>query len=380
VTLLSSHRDFDRKFRGDTLAPPVLDYLDTLGLAEPLLATVPHTRAQAFRWHTPGRIYTLADYRNASRRHPYYALIPQARFLPWLARQAEELGADIRMGARFRALLRDADDRVCGVEYTGDGDAKRLTADVVVAADGRSSKVRQVSRVVPTELGAHLDMLWYAVPRRTDDAPLSGLDLFAEPGSALVLLGQDDTWQIGYDIPAGTLPEVRDHGVAPIVAAIRRAAPWLGDRLDALTSVNQMTLLPVRITAVDRWTEPGLLLIGDAAHVISPVGGNGINYALADAAEAANQLLEPLLASSVDQARVDEAARRVEELRRPPVDREQAFQVRVEEDSARRLRDRDPRPAGALRVVATIPGLPRLVGRQTRKIRIPAPLPAILSG
>jgi 2-polyprenyl-6-methoxyphenol hydroxylase-like FAD-dependent oxidoreductase len=380
VTLLESHRDFDRKFRGDTLAPPVLDYLDTLGLAEPLLATVPHTRAHAFRWHTPRRTYTLADYRNASRRHPYYALIPQARFLPWLARQAEVLGADIRMGARFRALLRDADDRVCGVEYTGDGDATRLTADVVVAADGRSSKVRQVSRVVPTELGAHLDMLWYAVPRRADDAPLSGLDLFAEPGSALVLLGQDDTWQIGYDIPAGTLPEVRDHGVAPIVAAIRRAAPWLGDRLDALTSVNQMTLLPVRITAVDRWTEPGLLLIGDAAHVISPVGGNGINYALADAAEAANQLLEPLLASSVDPARVDEAARRVEEVRRPPVDREQAFQVRVEEDSARRLRDRDPRPGGALRVIATIPGLPRLVGRQTRKIRIAAPLPAILSG
>jgi 2-polyprenyl-6-methoxyphenol hydroxylase-like FAD-dependent oxidoreductase len=111
-----------------------------------------------------------------------------------------------------------------------------------------------------------------------------------------------------------------------------------------LTSVNQLTLLPVRITAVDRWTEPGLLLIGDAAHVISPVGGNGINYALTDAAEAANQLLEPLLASSVDQARVDEAARRVEEVRRPPVDREQAFQIRVEEDSARRLRDRDPRP------------------------------------
>jgi 2-polyprenyl-6-methoxyphenol hydroxylase-like FAD-dependent oxidoreductase len=380
VTLLESRRDFDRRFRGDTLAPPVLDYLHTLGLAEPLLADVPHARAHAFRWHTPGRTYTLADYRNASRRHPYYALIPQARFLPWLARRAEQHGADIRMGARFRALLRDADDRVCGVEYSRDGTAEQLSADVVVAADGRSSKVRQVSRLVPTELGAHLDMLWYAVPRRADDPPLSGLDLFAEPGSMLALLGQEDTWQIGYDIPAGTLPDARGRGVAPIVAAIRWAAPWLGDRLDALTEVNQMTLLPVRITAVDRWTEPGLLLIGDAAHVISPVGGNGINYALADAAEAANQLLEPLRAGSVDPAHADAAARRVEEVRRPPVDREQAFQVRVEEDSARRIRERDPRPGGVLRFIARVPGLPRLVGRQTRKIRIPAPAPAILSG
>ena len=220
-------------------------------------------------------------------------------------------------------------------------------------------------------------MLWFTVPRRPADPPLSGLDLFAAPGSTVVLLGQDDSWQIGFDIPAGTLPDVRARGVAPIVAAIRRAAPWLGDRLDGLTEVNQLTLLPVRITSVDRWTEPGLLLIGDAAHVISPVGGNGINYALADAAETANQLVGPLRATPVDPAHVDEALRRVEAVRRPPVDREQAFQVRVEEDSVRRLRAGDPSPGGFLRFVATVPGLPRWVGRQTRKIRIPEPVPAI---
>ena len=377
VTLLESRGDFDRRFRGDTLAPPVLDYLDSLGMAEPLLASVPHTRARAFRWHTPTRTYTLADYRWASRRFGYYALIPQARFLPWLAAKAEAHGAQVLMGARFRALLRDAGGRVCGVEYTRGGATERLTADVVVAADGRSSKVRQVSRLVPTELGAHLDLLWYAVPRRPGDPALSGLDLFAAPGTTVVLLGQDDSWQIGYEIPAGTLAAVRERGVAPVVEAIRRVAPWLGDRLDGLTEVNQLTLLPVRITAMDRWTEPGLLLVGDAAHVISPVGGNGINYALADAAETANQLVGPLRTDPVDPERVDEALRRVEEVRRPPVDREQAFQMRVEEESVRRLHAGDPTPVRFLRFVASVPGLPRLVGLRTRKIRIPEPVPAI---
>jgi 2-polyprenyl-6-methoxyphenol hydroxylase-like FAD-dependent oxidoreductase len=380
VTLLESRGDFDRRFRGDTLAPPVLDYLDTLGLAGPLLAEIPHTRAHAFRWHTPRRTYTLADYRGASRRHPYYALIPQARFLPWLAAKAEEHGARVRMGARFRALLRDGDGRVCGVEYTRGGTVQRLTADVVVAADGRSSKVRQVSRLEPVELGAHLDLLWYAVPRRAGDPPLSGLDAFAGPGSFVALLGQGDSWQIGYEIPAGSLPDVRARGVAPVVEAIRAAAPWLGDRLDALTEVNQLTLLPVRITAVDRWTEPGLLLIGDAAHVISPVGGNGINHALADAAEAANRLVGPLRVSPVDPAAVDAALARVEVVRRPRVDREQAEQIRIEEESIRALRRRDARPPGFLRLVAAVPGLPRLIGRNVRRIGIPAPDPAILHG
>ncbi|GAA4693818.1 FAD-dependent oxidoreductase [Pseudonocardia yuanmonensis] len=378
VTLLEAPGDFDRRFRGDTLAPPVLDYLDALGLAEPLLAAVPHARADAFRWHTPSRTYTLADYRWASRRFGYYALIPQARFLPWLARRAEQHGARILMGARFRTLLRDADDRVCGVEYTHAGAAQQLTADVVIGADGRSSKVRHASRLVATELGANLDILWYAVPRRPDDPDLSGLDLFAAPGTTVVLLGQEDSWQVGYDIPAGTLPEVRARGLAPIIDAITRVAPWLGDRLDTLTDLNQLTLLPVRITRLDRWTEPGLLLIGDAAHVISPVGGNGINFALADAAEAANQLLDPLRADPVDPGRIDAAAHRVEVRRRPPIDREQASQLRIEKDSADRLRRGDPRPAGFLQLVATIPGLPRLIGRQTRKLRLPAPVPTIL--
>ncbi len=379
VTLLESRRDFDRRYRGDTLAPAVLDHLDTLGLADGLLADLPHVRATAFRWHTPTRTYTLSDYRSASRRFGFYALIPQARFLPWLARRAEEMGATVVMGARFRALLRDADDRVTGVEYTRDGVTHRLGADVVIGADGRSSKVRQVARVVPTELGAHLDLLWFSVPRRADDPPLSGLDLFAGPGTIVVLLGQADSWQVGYDIPAGTLPQVREAGVGPFVAAVERAAPWGGDRRAARTDVNQLTLLPVRIIALDRWTEPGLLLIGDAAHVISPVGGNGINFALADAAETANRLVGPLRAPVVDPAAVDEALAAVESVRRPPVDREQTFQVRVEEQSARALRDRDVRPPGFLRFVARVPGLARLLGRRSR-LEIAAPVPAILHG
>jgi 2-polyprenyl-6-methoxyphenol hydroxylase-like FAD-dependent oxidoreductase len=110
----------------------------------------------------------------------------------------------------------------------------------------------------------------------------------------------------------------------------------------------------VRITALNRWTEPGLLLIGDAAHVISPVGGNGINFALADAAETANRLVDVLRATPVDPAAVDEALTRVEAVRRPPVDREQAFQVRVEEQSAAALGERDTRPPGFLRFVARV--------------------------
>ena len=123
VTLLESRSDFDRRFRGDAIAPPVLDLLDVLGLADPLLAAVPHTTADAFVWSTPTHRYRLADYSRASAKYPYYALVPQGRLLPFLVERAGEFdGFRVEMGARVTELLRDGSGRVTGVGYTRDGD------------------------------------------------------------------------------------------------------------------------------------------------------------------------------------------------------------------------------------------------------------------
>src|SRR6266568_330460 len=56
----------------------------------------------------------------------------------------------------------------------------------------------------------------------------------------------------------------------------------------------EISVLAVESTRVQRWYRPGLLLIGDAAHVMSPIGGVGINYAVQDAVVAANVLSAPL--------------------------------------------------------------------------------------
>jgi 2-polyprenyl-6-methoxyphenol hydroxylase-like FAD-dependent oxidoreductase len=381
VTLLEARPDFDRRFRGDALAPPVLELLDTLGLADPLLAAVPHGTADAFVWSTPTRSYRLADYRATSAKYPYYALVPQGRFLPFMVEQAARFdGFRVKMCARASMLRRAADGRIVGLEYTRDGVRRPLHADLVVGADGRNSKIRALSTITATELGAHLDICWYEVPRRDDDPALSGgLALIAEPGTTLAVLSQARSWQLGYTLPAGTFPQLREAGIAPVVDALRRRLPWLGDRLDGLTAVNQLTLLPVRITRTDRWSEPGLLLIGDAAHVISPVGGNGLNFAVLDAVEAANRLVGPLSADPVDPAAVDAATAGVEAARRPQVDREQERQKRTEEGAARRLRTKDPRPPGVLRLLSAVPGVARLVARRGARALAAPPLdPRIL--
>ncbi|GHH38934.1 FAD-dependent monooxygenase [Lentzea cavernae] len=382
VVLLEAQKDFNRRFRGDTLAPSVLDYLDQLGLADEILDTIPHARAEAFQWHTPKKTYTIARYDKTSAKYPYYALIPQALFLPHVVKLAEaHPGFEVRMRAKVNELLRDGTGRVCGVRHTGENGHREVRARLVIAADGRNSKVRVLAGAQPTQLGASLDLLWREFPRHDGDPALSGLQLFGHRLGTIAVLNQVDHWQIGFTIEAGSFPRIRSGGPGPVVAALRESLPWLGDRVDAVADPGEFTLLPVRITEVDRWYRPGVLLIGDAAHVISPVGGNGINFAICDAAETANQIAHLLLEGRPD-AELDAACAEVETRRRPPVQAEQERQVRIERGSAARVRRGLASPAPVLRFVAAVKPLATFFGSLNAKgVMAPAaPSDVILRG
>ena len=75
--------------------------------------------------------------------------------------------------------------------------------------------------------------------------------------------------------------------------------PEWTDRMATLQEWKQISVLSVELSRLRRWYRPGLLLIGDAAHVMSPVGGVGINYAIQDAVVAANVLSDKLKAGQI---------------------------------------------------------------------------------
>jgi 2-polyprenyl-6-methoxyphenol hydroxylase-like FAD-dependent oxidoreductase len=101
-----------------------------------------------------------------------------------------------------------------------------------------------------------------------------------------------------------------DSRKAPFRETIAGIIGWLSSRVHELTDWNQCSLLTVEADRLPRWYRPGLLLIGDAAHGMSPVGGNGINYAVQDAAASANILSEPLKAGRVTTRHLSAVQRR----------------------------------------------------------------------
>ena len=113
-------------------------------------------------------------------------------------------------------------------------------------------------------------------------------------GHLVVQLDRWDYWQVGFVIPKGTYQQLRAAGLPALRQELALTAPELADRVDELQDWKQVSLLSVESNRLPRWYRPGLLLIGDAAHVMTPVGGVGINYAIQDAVVAANVLTEPL--------------------------------------------------------------------------------------
>ena len=115
-------------------------------------------------------------------------------------------------------------------------------------------------------------------------------------GAEEILLSfpRTDYFQVAYFNRKGMDAQLRAEGVERFRERVARLRPGFADRLDAITSTDDLHHLDVRLDRLRRWHRPGLLLIGDAAHAMSPAGGVGINLAVQDAVAAAAVLAGPL--------------------------------------------------------------------------------------
>jgi 2-polyprenyl-6-methoxyphenol hydroxylase-like FAD-dependent oxidoreductase len=352
VTLLEAHRDFDREFRGDTLHPSAMEILDELGLADRLLE-MPHTKLRALVLETGDQSYTIAEFRWLKTRFPYVTMIPQARFLEFITNESRRYPQfELIMDATVRELIRQ-DGQCAGVRYTRqDGTHGEVRALLTVATDGRFSRLRRLAGLEPVRSSPPMDVLWFRLPRRPGDT----LNFAGRIGRGhfLAILERPDHYQLGYVIVKGSYHELRAAGLATLREIIAALAPEFADRVNDLQDWKQVSVLSVESSCLKKWHLPGLLLIGDAAHVMSPVGGVGINYAIQDAVAAANILSGPLRAGRVEESQL--AA--VQKARYLPTRIIQAFQAFVQRRIIARALTTDApfRPPAIFR----LPGLRRL--------------------
>jgi 2-polyprenyl-6-methoxyphenol hydroxylase-like FAD-dependent oxidoreductase len=323
TVVLEKHADFFRDFRGDTVHPSTLQVMDELGLIEGFLR-LPHQRLQKMDGKFGGSSIRIADLSRLKVNYPFIAFMPQWDFLNFLRES----------GKRFASLkvVMDADatdliwfgDRVVGVKSDMPDGPVEIRADLTVGCDGRHSTVRQPAGLEVEEIGAPMDVLWFRSPKRAGENE----SVFArvDPGKMMVTFDRGDYWQCAYVIAKGQYDAVRARGLDAFRDDVIGMAPILKSGISDVKTWDDVKLLTVAINRLKRWSRPGLLCIGDAAHAMSPVGGVGVNLAVQDAVATANLLAAKLAIGCPSETELDAVRRR----REFPVRMTQAMQVAVQ--------------------------------------------------
>ncbi|HYI50568.1 MAG TPA: NAD(P)/FAD-dependent oxidoreductase [Microbacterium sp.] len=270
---------------------PVLAALEGSGITERLLERahrVPRGEARA-----GDRVLGIVRFDRLSTRFPFVATLPQAETEAVLGAVAPEP----ERGAEVTAVRPGGS----GVELSvrqADGALEEFTAPIVVLAGGWTARelVYRDGRVPTTTYPDRYLMSDVVVADRTDSdtaivnlAPGGVLESFPLPGS----LRRVVAWDAAAD-PAVDLASVR---VQRLQAALRTRGE--GSVADA---VQTATAFGIRRVIAPRLRRGRLLVIGDAAHEVSPIGGQGMNLGLLDAVG-----LAPLLARWVHERAAPEA-------------------------------------------------------------------------
>jgi 2-polyprenyl-6-methoxyphenol hydroxylase-like FAD-dependent oxidoreductase len=311
VLVLEGHETFDREFRGEVLQPSTAYLLDELGLLEYVRAQ-PHSLLEAGKVRLHGKEIGEFSFTRISPQYPYAIWMPQPIFLDALRRKAEAFPSfRCWMGAKVSELIEEG-GRVIGVHGRRHGkEPFEVRSDVVIGADGRYSTIARLGGFKPEYQHHDFDIIWFTV----EQPPGWSSTLYVSLGDrvrGLMLPKYPHHIQVGLFLPTGEWRRWRQDGVAAVADRIRRLDPVCAGFADTLTDFTPFFPLEGLIRLMDEWAHDGLLLIGDAAHTMSPAGAIGVNVALATAAIAAQELYPHLGHGPIPRGALD-AVQRIRE-------------------------------------------------------------------
>lgn len=329
VVVLERSSAMRRDFHGEILQPGGQRVLGELGVLDGARARGAHT-LDGFQVLQDERLLLDIDYRRLPAPYDCLLALPQRHLLAELLTACRrQPGFTYLEGHRLSALVRSAGRTAGAVAHARGGRSLTVRARVVVGADGRHSRTRMLAGIDAGRIDAFAqDIAWFTLPAPA--APTGRVRIHrTTAGAVLVHDTHPGLLRIGWTLPHRTWNRAAARGVDAVRDELADALPqFAGPIRTGLRSLADLTLLDVFAAQAGQWVQDGLMLIGDSAHTHGPIGAQGINLALQDAAAAHPVLVDALRGGDVSRA----ALLPYEQRRRPAataVHRMQRIQARA---------------------------------------------------
>ena len=327
TVLVERQKDFSKEFRGEGLMPSGNEVLQQIGFN---LDEVDYRKVEEINLFYKGELEANPEIDFLRRGELRWVSQPQ--LLEKLIEKASCFDNFIFYRGYKAQDLIYSEDRVDGVLITDGNDEVSIKAKVVIGFDGRTSMVRRKLNFEVKEYKLQPDVLWFKIPYPEKFIPGSQAFFSLFPKSFLVAVPvYDEKLQVGWIIPAGSYGELRKQGQEKWIQYIKEKSPkGFADHLQKCLDeklISDPFILKMTLDRVKKWHKKGALLLGDAAHTMNAVGGQGLNIALRDAVVCANHLV-PLMNGNPSNASLDKAFDAIEKERISEVSQVQEIQSR----------------------------------------------------
>jgi 2-polyprenyl-6-methoxyphenol hydroxylase-like FAD-dependent oxidoreductase len=308
VKLIEASKSFRRIFRGEGLMPSGLAAIAQMGLAD-IVETIPHRTIDAWEFYIEGRpIFRVDEPMEGSG--PPCTLVSQPAFLEAVLERANTCeNFELIQGSGVQDLVWE-DDRVSGVKL---GDGQTIAADLVIGADGRNSIVRQKANLTLNQDAQNFDILWFKLPSSPSFSENVFYSILRDRNAFGVFQSSEGRLQVGWSLHQDNPIDWQSIDWPEKLAA--NSPDWLAKHFrEQKDAIDRPLLFSIMVGRVDQWHIPGCLLLGDAAHPMSPIRAQGINMALRDVIVAVNYL-----APCLDQAAIDAVLPKIQADREPEI-------------------------------------------------------------
>lgn len=322
VHVVERHPDFKREFRGEGIQASVVRHLEDLGLLDELFASGAAVEAGSATIFLDER--PVAQLKGVGGQGDFGIILHQERFLAFLHERLQRLPTyRASLGVAIRGVVKEG-ERTVALEAQVDGVEQRIFGRYFVVAAGRGTPLRRAVGLEAAPVDTHFNILWIRLPAPDDTALIpDGFRAYLTGDNLFILYATaDGQLQVAWsrrDEQGLKDPDFERRRARLLDEAPAPYRAWMEAHFRPETKTQ---FLRVQCDRLARWSAPGVLFLGDAAHTMSPVAGQGINLAMRDAIVAANHIHEALTSGRS----LDEVGDVIQREREPEIRAMQAFQ------------------------------------------------------